>query len=169
MRDGSPSLRQENVIIGFTILYIKPGGARNQGIIIVTQAGARSLSTREAREEPGQIPDSVPAFSHLDGRHRQPLEEPVESSCPLLSKGWSTVVLFLPDGESVVPDPGVTEGVRENFSEWLKIDEGIFPKQLFELSRQVRLQYRADKIESHILSRSIMVEGDSSPLTRMQR
>jgi hypothetical protein len=61
-----------------------------------------------------------------------------------LSKGWSTVVLFLPDGESVVSDTGVTEGVRENFSEWLKIDEGVFPKQLFELLRQVRLQYRAD-------------------------
>jgi len=110
------------------------------------------------------MPDSVPAFSRLDGRNRQPLEEPVESSCPLLSKGWSAVVLFLPDGESVDSDPSVTEGVRENFSEWLKIDEGVFPKQLFELLRQVRLQDRADKIESHILSRSIMVEGDSSTL-----
>jgi len=55
--------------------------------------------------------------------------------------------------------------VRENFSEWLKIDEGVFPRQLFELLRQVRLQYRADKIESDILSRSIMLEGDQAPLT----
>jgi hypothetical protein len=81
-----------------------------------------------------------------------------------VSKGWSTVVLFLPDGESVVPDTGVPEGVGKNFSEWLKIDEGVFPKQPFELLRQVRLRYRADKIESHVLSRSIMVEGDSNTL-----
>jgi hypothetical protein len=84
-----------------------------------------------------------------------------------LSKGRRTVILFLPDGESVVSDPGVTEGVRENFSERLKIGEGIFPKQMFELHRQVRLQYRADKVESHVPSRSVMVEGDSSILFLM--
>lgn len=51
--------------------------------------------------------DSVPALSLLDGRQRQPVEEPVENGCPLLGKGLCAVVLFLPHDESVVPQPGV--------------------------------------------------------------
>ena len=62
-----------------------------------------------------------PSLSPLHNRNLQIIKELIQCRCPLLSKGWGTVVFFLPYGVPVVTEPGVFQGIGQRLPQ-LEVD-----------------------------------------------